>query len=329
MEEGNKKRRLGKGLSELLGEARGEKGRNTIDNTAKAPAPDISDDVPRETLQETEVLLQEIEKKLSFMVPIEKIEPNQEQPRRHFDTEELQNLARSIAEFGVIQPLIVVKHKSSDNYLLVAGERRWRASQLVGLKEVPVVLKDYDMSDIMQVALIENIQRTDLNPIDEALGYMQLINKYEMTQNELGARIGKSRSYIANMMRMLNLDTSIQAKLQSGELSVGHAKVLASLPEEQALSLTEEVIQRGMNVRDLEKRIAKLRQPVSQPVKKEPVKDEDTMALEADLAAALGIKVKINGTGGQGGHVVLSYSTLEELDEICRRLCQVADNFSE
>ena len=327
MEEGNKKRRLGKGLSELLGEARGEKGRNT-EGAARAPVQ--RDDVPRETIQETEILLQEIEKKLSFMVPIEKIEPNQEQPRRNFDSEELQNLARSIAEFGIIQPLIVVKHKESDNYLLVAGERRWRASQLIGLKEVPVVLKDYDMSDIMQVALIENIQRADLNPIDEAMGYMQLINKYEMTQNELGTRLGKSRSYIANMMRILNLETSIQAKLQTGALSVGHAKVLASLPEGDALSLTEEVIHRGMNVRDLEKRIAKLRQPAASPTKRAaPHKDEDTMALEADLAAALGIKVKINGTGRQGGDVVLSYTSLEELDEICKRLCQVSDNLGE
>ena len=320
MEEGNKKRRLGKGLSELLGEVRNDKFKDNQVQENEVPA------VPRETFDETESMLNDIEKKLAFMLPIEKIEPNTEQPRREFNSEELQSLANSISEFGIIQPLVVIKSNDNDNYLLVAGERRWRASQIAGLKEVPVILKDYDMSNVMQVALIENIQRSDLNPIEEAMGYMHLINKYEMTQNELGTRVGKSRSYIANMMRMLNLDQSIQDMLKDKKLSVGHAKILASLNEEDAKLLANEIITKGLNVRDLEKRINKSNSGKHKVLTKSLDKDEDTLALEADLAAALGITVKIDSLGGQKGNVVLSYSSLEELDEICKRLCHVVNN---
>ncbi|MEM6603254.1 MAG: ParB/RepB/Spo0J family partition protein [Pseudomonadota bacterium] len=365
----NKKRRLGKGLSELLGEARvgtpkiaAKRGSDIAGQSPVAaqysPASDATQNIANMAVSqegsaaidmspaenEAEMMKQEIEnlpsgpdqsfahkathlkqqieKKLSFICPIELIEPNSDQPRKAFDADILRGLADSIEEFGILQPLIVVKKEDEEGYMIVAGERRWRASQMAGLKEVPVILKDYDMINVAQVALIENIQRQDLSPIEEAKAYASLVSDYDMTQNEIAVRVGKSRSYIANMLRMLRLGDGLKDLLERGEISVGHAKVLAGVEPELADKLAKDIVKRGLNVRELERKIAGQEdlEQSSKQAKAKPSKDADTLALEADLAAALGTKAEINMQRKGAGEVVVSFSSFEELDEICRRL---------
>lgn len=337
MEDNQKKRRLGKGLSELLGEVRAQA-------MAEPEEQEINEDfnIDEEFSEMAHVeqsstptsspppQIQE-ERRSYMMVPIEYIDPNPNQPRKEFDEEELKSLVESVKEFGIIQPIMVVKKEDNEHYFLVAGERRWRAAQLAGLQQVPVILKDYDDLQIMQVALIENIQRADLSILEEAMGYDVLLNKFELTQGEIAAKVGKSRSHIANMLRILTLPPIIKQALEKKIISFGHAKLLLSLEEKQILPIAQEVIQKQMSVRDLEKRIEQLKnqEENSKPAKQPLEKDEDTLALEADLAAALGIEVMIKPSNNQrSGSVTLSYDNLEQLDEICKRLCQSIDRLS-
>ena len=257
------------------------------------------------------------------MVPIERIVPNPDQPRRTFTTEQLEELADSIRMKGVIQPLIVrVDPQNAENYQIVAGERRWRASQLAQLHELPVVVRDYDDTEVLEVAIIENIQRADLNPIEEAAGYRQLMFKFGHTQEKLSEALGKSRSHIANFMRLLNLPEPVQEMVVSGTLSAGHARALVAVanPEDMAKIIAK----KGLSVRETEK-LAKKSQAgaaVADRAKKrtgiEFDKDADTKALESDLSAALGMTVRIDhATGKENGKVTISYSNLEQLDALC------------
>lgn len=255
------------------------------------------------------------------VVPIEKLNPNPDQPRRTFTQEHLDDLANSIRTKGIIQPLIVRPDpRSAGDFEIVAGERRWRAAQMAKLHEVPIIVRDFDDVEVLEVAIIENIQRADLNAIEEAAGYKQLMFKFGHTQEKLAEALGKSRSHIANLMRLLNLPDPVQEMVTDGELSAGHARALITAPDPEFLAKT--VVAKGLSVRETEK-LAKSASEPSKP--KKPVenkmssaKDADTIALEGDLSAALSMKVSIDHkAGSEAGKISISYNTLDELDTLC------------
>ncbi|WP_102106614.1 ParB/RepB/Spo0J family partition protein [Oceaniglobus roseus] len=261
-------------------------------------------------------------RRVDQMVPVERIRPNPDQPRRHFAQERLQELAASIREKGVIQPLILRRDPSdTDFYQIVAGERRWRAAQLAQVHEVPAVVRDLDDTEVLEVAIIENIQRSDLNPVEEAAGYRQLMDRFGHTQEKLAEALGKSRSHIANLLRLLNLPEDVLLLLREGTISSGHARALVATEDPSALAKT--VVAKGLSVRQTEA-LAKSPKPDHAPRTPTPPKQEkdaDTRALELDLSATVGLTVRIDHAPGQeSGKVTIAYATLEELDEVCRLL---------
>ncbi len=260
-------------------------------------------------------------------IPIEKIVPNPDQPRRTFTPEQLNELANSIRTKGVIQPIIVrAKPGGGDTYEIVAGERRWRAAQMAELHEMPVLVREFTDTEVLEVAIIENIQRADLNAIEEAAGYKQLMFKFGHTQEKLAEALGKSRSHIANLLRLLNLPDDVQQMVSGGELSAGHARALVTAPDPVALA--RKVANDKLSVRETEKlaRIGGEGSPQAKNRKRRPddmglEKDADTRALEGDLSAALGMKVAIDhAPGAEKGRVTISYDTLEQLDALCGML---------
>lgn len=260
------------------------------------------------------------------VVPVEKIVPNPDQPRRTFTDEQLRELADSIRSKGVIQPLIVRQSpKNPDLFEIVAGERRWRAAQLAQLHELPIIVREFNDTEVLEIAIIENIQRADLNPIEEAAGYRQLMFKFGHTQEKLAEALGKSRSHIANMMRLLNLPEGIRGHVSEGRLSAGHARALITAPN--AEELAKQVVAKGLSVRETE-RLVKQAAPRDTPRKPTASrgateKDADTKALEGDLSAALGMKVSIDHKADdESGQVTVSYKTLEQLDALCAILSQ-------
>ncbi|WP_342078825.1 ParB/RepB/Spo0J family partition protein [Yoonia sp. SS1-5] len=256
-----------------------------------------------------------------LMVPVEQIVPNPDQPRRTFAEDALQELAASITEKGIIQPLIVRKSPAGDGtYEIVAGERRWRAAQLAQLHDVPALLRDYTDTEVLEIAIIENIQRADLNPVDEAAGYRQLMDKFGHTQDQLAKSLGKSRSHIANLTRLLSLPDEIRGYLISGALSAGHARALVG--HDNAVALAREIIQRTLSVRETEK-LAKKGPPVKKlALKSAPnAKDADTVQIENELSATLGMRVTIDHKAGEdGGKLTVGYKSLEQLDDLMRLL---------
>lgn len=257
------------------------------------------------------------------VVPIDKISPNADQPRRHFDESALEELAASIREKGVIQPLIVREHpKESRTYQIVAGERRWRAAQRAQLHELPVLIRDFDDTEVLEIAIIENIQRADLNPIDEAAGYRQLMDKFGHTQEQLSQALGKSRSHIANLMRLLNLPDVVQTWLEQGKLTAGHARALVG--HDNATDLARRIIDKQLSVREAES-LAKAGTSSpgakTSPAKPSTPKDADTVQIENELTAQLKMRVSIDHqSGGEGGKVTISYKSLEQLDDLLRVL---------
>ncbi len=256
------------------------------------------------------------------MVPIERIFPNPDQPRRTFTQDQLEELAASIKEKGIIQPIIVrEKPGEAGGFEIVAGERRWRASQLAQLHEMPVLVREFTDTEVLEIAIIENIQRADLNAIEEAAGYRQLMMKFGHTQEKLAEALGKSRSYIANLLRLLNLPEDVQALLVEGKLSAGHARAL--ITAENPSELAKLVVEKQLSVRETERLAKTVAAPDSAKIKAKPRddKDADTKALEGDLSAALRMKVRIDHKPGQeAGSVSISYDTLEQLDELCMLL---------
>ncbi len=257
-------------------------------------------------------------------VPIERIKPNPDQPRKRFEQENLDDLAASIREKGVIQPLIV-RAIADGNFEIVAGERRWRASQIAKIHSLPVIVREFTDVEVLEVAIIENIQRADLNSVEEAAGYRQLMDKFGHTQEKMAEALGKSRSHIANLLRLLNLPEPVQEMVRKGELSAGHARAL--IPAKDALKLAQQVIKNGLSVRATEALVKKDQSNGrDNMVNKERAssrseKDADTQALEGDLSANLGMKVVLDHKPGQEeGKVTLHYTSLEQLDEICRLL---------
>ncbi len=256
-------------------------------------------------------------------VPIEMIVPNPNQPRKTFESLALDDLVSSIQEKGVLQPLIV--RKVGDNFEIVAGERRWRAAQRAQLHELPVIVREFTDTEVLEVAIIENIQRSDLNPIEEAAGYKQLMDRFGHTQEKMAEALGKSRSHIANLMRLLNLPSSIQTHVIEGRLSSGHARTLVTIEDSEAL--VKKIIDGGLSVRQTEmlvKKSQERRDPAGQNVRlrqNKTEKDADTRALEEDLGAATGVKVSLSHKpNAESGQLTLHYSSLEQLDDLCRKL---------
>ena len=254
-------------------------------------------------------------------IPVEKIRPNPNQPRRTFTREQLDDLTNSIREKGIIQPLILRENKEeAGTYQIVAGERRWRAAQAAQLHEVPAVIRDYDDTEMLEVAIIENIQRADLNPIEEAAGYRQLMDRFGHTQERIGEVLGKSRSHIANLLRLLTLPDDVQKMLGEGQLSAGHARALVTMPN--ASELARQIVSKGLSVRETESLVKRASSP-PRPKTARPAreKDADTRAIEQDLSAALGMKTQIeHKANGQSGLLSIQYASLDQLDELCRIL---------
>ncbi len=255
------------------------------------------------------------------LIPIERISPNPNQPRRSFAEEALADLTASIREKGIIQPLILrVSPRDASAYEIVAGERRWRAAQRAQLHEVPAIVRDFDDVEVLEVAIIENIQRADLNPVEEGAGYRQLMERFGHTQERMAEALGKSRSHIANTIRLLSLPEEALAMLRDGRLTAGHARALLTAPD--PVGLARQVVDKGLSVRETE-RLAK-KAPGSggkSSGKSAPEKDADTRLLERELGAALGLKVSIDhAAGGESGVVTIRYRSLDDLDEVCRRL---------
>jgi ParB family chromosome partitioning protein len=255
-------------------------------------------------------------------IPIEFIRPNPRNPRRSFDDEQLAELADSIREKGVIQPIIVrAISQTADAYEIIAGERRWRAAQKAGIHDVPVVVIVADDKQALEIAIIENVQRSDLNAIEEALGYEQLASDFRYSQADLARIIGKSRSHIANTLRLLKLPATIHEMVRSGHVSAGHARALLAVDHPE--SVAKRILTEGLTVRDVEnlsadrQQKAALRMPLE--VKSVPAKDADTRALEKVLTDVLGLVVEVNHSGEKGA-VVIRYRSLEQLDALCHRL---------
>lgn len=289
-------RGLGRGLSALMADVQPE---STADvHTSDAP------------------------RKPDMMIPIEKVKANPGQPRRQFSQEALDELSASIKEKGIIQPLIVRPFPGkSDQFEIVAGERRWRAAQQARLHAVPAIVRDYDDTEAYEVAIIENIQRADLNPVEEAAGYKELMEKFGHTQEQLSDALGKSRSHLANMMRLLNLPEGVLEFVREGQLSAGAAR--AMITADDPIKLAKAAIAQNLSVRAIEK-LAKEGAPEKRQRHRSSAsaeKDADTIALEKDLGASLGMKVSIDHKeGSQAGAVTIRYGSFEELDDLCQKL---------
>ena len=257
-------------------------------------------------------------------LPVGKLRPNPQQPRKDFDPDALESLADSIRKKGVIQPLIV--RPVGDEYEIVAGERRWRAAQMAQSHDVPVVIRDLDDTEVLEIAIIENIQREDLNAIEEALGLRQLMDRFGHTQEKVAEALSKSRSHIANLLRLLALPAPVQLMVRGGELSAGHARALINSGNPEALA--QQVVSRGLSVRETESLVRKAVEgktaKAEKGSKQRETKDADTRSLEADLSAHLGMSVQIDMTTGEAGVLSVRYKTLDDLDRLCQAMSSVS-----
>ena len=310
-----KRKGLGKGINNLI------------------PETDVIRSTPKKKTEKKEVVkevVKEVIKEVKVPVPgdtmmkISDIEPNREQPRKNFDKEALQELADSIKQFGIIQPIVV--QKKDDYYEIIAGERRWRAAKLAKLKEVPVIIKEYSNREVMEIALIENIQRKDLNPIEEALAYKSLIDEYSLKQEELANRVSKSRTAIANSMRLLKLTDSVQNMLINDEISMGHARALLTLEQEDLqIEAAKTIVSKGLSVRDTEKLVKSILNPkqVKLPIPSAEAAIYDAIANK--LREKMGTKVSINHKKIGKGKIEIEYYSQEELE----RLLEMFDDIKE
>ncbi|MDC3092377.1 ParB/RepB/Spo0J family partition protein [Paracoccaceae bacterium] len=258
----------------------------------------------------------------SSYLPIEHLVPNLDQPRKDFSTDELNSLASSIADTGIIQPILV--RRKNDIYEIVAGERRWRAAQIAKIHEVPVLIKELTDEEVVKISIIENIQRVDLNPIEEANSYNQLVKDFGYTQEKVSASLGKSRSYIANSLRLLSLPESIIIFLKEGKLTSGHARALVGLKNSEFLA--RKIIEESLSVRDIENIVKKGLSKGDNITKKEMSlkKDVDTLNLEQDLKLTLGLKTSIDhNENSGGGRIVIKYKDLEQLDIFCSKIMKI------
>ena len=279
------KRRLGRGLAALIG-----------------------DDTTEEAIVQDARSLRH--------VPVELLHPNPHNPRKHFAEEDLESLAKSLKDKGLLQPL-VVRPRADGSFEIVAGERRWRASQRAGIHELPVLIRELDDRETLEIALIENIQRSDLNALEEARAYRQLMDQYSYTQQQLADSIGKSRSHIANTMRLLSLPEAIQHQIENGKLTAGHARSLVA--SEYPAEMADQIIKLGLTVREAED-LARKKLVAPEQKSFATEKDADTRALEKTLSEALGLSTLIKHKGSGGGSVLINYKSLDQLEEVIRKL---------
>ncbi|MDO1559090.1 ParB/RepB/Spo0J family partition protein [Brevundimonas sp. 2R-24] len=282
-------RGLGRGLSALLGEAE-----EADDGDVRPARPDAS-------------------------APIELLKANPDQPRRHFNDADLEELTASVRERGILQPILVRPDpEGGEGYQIVAGERRWRAAQRAGLRDVPILVRTLDDAQVLELAIIENVQRADLNALEEAAAYRDLMERFGHTQDAVAQIVGKSRSHVANTLRLLALPKSVEEHLLAGRLTAGHARALINAPDPEALA--ERVVREGLSVRRTEalaREEERPRKPPTGPRRTES--DPDSAALAGDLSDALGMSVEVRDRGGKG-ELVLRYASLEQLDDLARRL---------
>lgn len=301
-----KSRGLGKGLDALFGDAEVTVERKPAKVNEEQAAPTARAEAP--------------EKESAggiLYIDINDIKPNSNQPRKTFDEDKLEELAASIEEHGLIQP--VVLRKAGKGYEIVAGERRWRAARKIGIKELPCIVKELTDEENMLLAIIENMQREDLNPIEEAEGIKQMIDTYGLTQEQVSKSVGKSRPYIANCLRILKLPEAIVSFVAEGELSAGHAKALAGIEDEgRQLELAKDTIKHGWSVRQLEKMAQEVKAPVKKP-RKTATKNANVKRVEEDLKAALGTKVTLNQKGNKG-KIEIEFYSKEELERLIEML---------
>ncbi len=304
----HKRQNLGRGLAALLGDEDDEAASGS--GAASAPASDRT-------------------------VPTAELSPNPFQPRRAFDDEAIATLAESIRENGLLQPILVRARPGDAGYEIIAGERRWRAAQQAQLHEVPVVVRALGDREALEIAIVENVQRRDLTPLEEAEGYRRLMTDFQHTQDDVAKAVARSRSHIANMLRLLQLPDSVQQMVQAGRISAGHARALLNADDVEGLA--EQVAERGISVRETERLAQQVKQaarnggatrdggktaqptPAGPSDPAQPQKDADTRALEDELSAALGLKVRVDPKG-QGGKVTIEYASLEQLDGVVARL---------
>lgn len=314
MSESAKPRGLGRGLSALLGEPvktmpvstpawakpQAEAPRNVVELPVQPAAPQAAAEAGPRAL------------------PIELVQRNPSQPRKHFDEAELAELASSIRTHGVLQA-ILVRPIEGGKFEIVAGERRWRAAQRAGLHAIPAIIRELDEVEVLEIAIIENVQRTDLNPIEEAQGFQALIDRFGRTQLEIAESVGKSRPHIANMLRLLALPDDLQEMVRDGRLSAGHARAILTAPDPRLLA--QRVLSEGLNVREIERLAQQAKDEKHGPrsTSAASTKNADTRALELSLSNALGLDVLINERGG-AGDLKISFKTLEQLDDVIRRL---------
>lgn len=307
-----RKSALGKGLGALFGE-------DVVDNVQ--PEENIKKDVSRETSVKRptrSTVKKEEEPGKEYMMKLSLIDPNSEQPRKDFNQEQIQELADSIKKYGVLQPILV--KKSGERYQIIAGERRWRAAKEAGLKEVPVVVREYTKQQSMEIALIENVQRSDLNPIEEAMAYQQLMQDFDLTQEEIAERVSKNRATITNSMRLLKLDKRVQDMLIQGQITSGHARALLALEQgEQQYQVALKIIGEKLSVRDVEKLVKTLNKPKKEA--KEDNKEERDLSfifkdLEERMKQVMGTKVVINKRDRNKGKVEIEYYSEAELERI-------------
>ena len=300
------KKGLGKGLGAIFGEDVVKENKEETEKKAKAKA-------------EAKAAEEMDEQGRILMLKLDLVQPNKEQPRKTFDEEKINELAESIKNYGVLQPLLVQKNDSF--YEIIAGERRWRAAKAAGLKEVPAVLKEYSKQEAMEISLIENVQRADLNPIEEALGYRQLIDEFGLTQEEIAVRVAKSRTAITNTMRLLKLDEQIQNMLVQGVITSGHARALLSLEDTQMqLKAAKEILDKKLSVRETERLVKRLQKEASGEKKEEKKKDETLALIYQDLEdrmkSVMGTKVSIHNKDKNKGRIEIEYYSEAELERI-------------
>ena len=293
-----KRNGLGKGLDSLIP----NKSEKTVKNTVKS-----DENAPKKDEKEI--------KNGEMMVKINQVEPNREQPRREFDEDSLMELADSIKQFGILQPLIVQKKK--DYYEIIAGERRWRAAKIAGIKEVPVIVKEYTDQEIVEISLIENIQRENLNPIEEAMAYKRLLEEFDLKQDEVAERVSKSRTAVTNSMRLLKLSERVQQMIIDDMISTGHARALLAIDdEEQQYTLANKIFDEKLSVRETEKLVKALKNPKKE-VKKQKL--EHTFVyqnIEEQMKNIIGTKVSVNAKANGKGKIEIEYYSEEELERI-------------
>lgn len=303
------KRGLGKGLNILLGEEPEQnEGQDTAGQMDEKNLFERRQEPGKNILQEESG---------EYKIRLSRIEPNRDQPRKDFDEEQLNELAESIRQYGILQPLLV--QKKGDMYEIIAGERRWRAAKLAGLKEVPVVVREYSEQQAVEIALIENVQREDLNPIEEALAYQRLMQEFHLKQEEIAERVSKNRSTITNSMRLLNLNPEVQQMLVNNEITSGHARALLSIDNQEAqVELAKQIVKEQMSVRQVEKAVKLLEKTPREKKKKQTDEALELIFrnLEDRMKTVMGTKVNISRKDKNKGRIEIEYYSESELERI-------------